>query len=147
MFFALSVSCTQAGEKDEIKSAQKTLAVKDLTITTAAAKQIIIRTELAKSEQEQRVGLMFRKTLADGAGMIFIFPSDRVLSFWMKNTLIPLSIAYISRDGTIAEIHDMTALSTRAIQSRRSLRYALEVPQGWFTKMGIAEGDKIDVSF
>jgi uncharacterized membrane protein (UPF0127 family) len=147
IFLTLSVSCARAADKDEIKSAQKTLRVKDLTITTAAGKEIIVRAELAKSAEEQRAGLMFRKTLSDGEGMIFIFPSDRVLSFWMKNTLLPLSIADIGRDGVIAEIHDMEPRSTRAIQSSRSLRYALEVPAGWFTKAGIAPGDKIDISF
>jgi uncharacterized membrane protein (UPF0127 family) len=72
--------------------------------------------------------------------MLFVFETDRILSFWMKDTLIPLSIAFIAWDGRILEIHDMEALSTRAVQSARSARYALEVPQGWFDRAEVGPG-------
>jgi uncharacterized membrane protein (UPF0127 family) len=86
---------------------------------------------------------MNRKTLAEGRGMLFIFDRDQSLSFWMKNTLIPLSIAFISKDGRILEIRDMRPLDETPVRSSRSARYALEVPQGWFGRAGIKAGDTV----
>jgi uncharacterized membrane protein (UPF0127 family) len=97
--------------------------------------------ELARTDAERTQGLMHRKTLADGAGMLFIFDRDQILSFWMKNTLIPLSVAFISKEGRILEIRDMEALDETSVRSSRSARYALEAPQGWFDRVGIKTGD------
>ena len=71
------------------------------------------------------------------------FQKDQVLSFWMKNTPHPLSIAYIDSQGIIRDIYDMTPFSLAPIQSTRSVRYALEVPQGWYEKAGVKTGDKV----
>jgi uncharacterized membrane protein (UPF0127 family) len=68
------------------------------------------------------------------------------MSFWMKNTLVPLSIAYIANDGRILEIYDMQPGNLTPVRSSRSARYALEVPQGWFDRVGITPGDRLDVS-
>ena len=86
---------------------------------------------------------MNRKNIPEGTGMLFVFEKDQVLSFWMKNTPHPLSIAYIDRSGKIQNIFDMTPFSLAPVKSTRSVRYALEVPQGWFEKTGIKTGDKI----
>jgi uncharacterized membrane protein (UPF0127 family) len=86
---------------------------------------------------------MHRRNLPDGEGMLFVFERDQILSFWMKNTFIPLSIAFIASDGRIIDIRDMEPQSLSAVKSTRSVRYALEVPQGWFTRQGIREGDRI----
>lgn len=102
--------------------------------------------ELARTDAEQETGLMFRTSLADGRGMLFVYHDDRRLSFWMKNTLIPLSIAYLAADGTIREIHDMEAKSLAPINSDHFVRYALEVPQGWFSRVGLRVGDRLDLS-
>jgi uncharacterized membrane protein (UPF0127 family) len=99
--------------------------------------------EIARTDEQRERGLMWRQTLAAGEGMLFVFERDRILSFWMKNTLLPLSIAYIAYDGRILEIHDMEPRSQVPVQSGRSARYALEVPQGWFTRMGIKSGDVV----
>jgi uncharacterized membrane protein (UPF0127 family) len=99
--------------------------------------------ELARTETERGRGLMNRKTLEDGAGMFFIFDRDQIMSFWMKNTLIPLSIAFISREGRILEIRDMKPLDETPVRSGRSARYALEAPQGWFERAGIRAGDTV----
>jgi uncharacterized membrane protein (UPF0127 family) len=136
--FFFCLSCAGADEK-----AQPALPIKEYIITGSDGKEIKIKAEIAATGEERAKGLMFRKTLKDGAGMLFVFPSDRVLSFYMKNTIIPLSIAFINKDGVIAEIHDMEPLNLRSVQSSRSLRYALEVPQGWFARTGIAVGDTI----
>jgi uncharacterized membrane protein (UPF0127 family) len=102
--------------------------------------------EIASSPGQREQGLMHRKELKDGNGMIFVFERDEVLSFWMKDTLVPLSIAYIAQDGRILEIHDMQPGNLNPVRSSRSARYALEVPQGWFDRVGIVPGDRLDVS-
>jgi uncharacterized membrane protein (UPF0127 family) len=106
-----------------------------------------IKAEIARTEDERNNGLMFRRKLADGEGMLFIFDRDQQLSFWMKNTLIPLSIAYIASDGRIIDIKDMQPLDLNSVQSSRSVRYALEVPQGWFGRTGIKAGDIVRLDF
>jgi len=101
--------------------------------------------ELAITEAQRAQGLMHRTSLNDGYGMLFIFERDQILSFWMKDTLIPLSIAYIAADGRILEIHNMEPRNLTPVISSRSVRYALEVPQNWFTRMGINPGDRVNV--
>ncbi len=102
--------------------------------------------ELARSPEEMQTGLMYRKALPDGRGMLFVYESDRRMSFWMKNTYVPLSIAFLGSDGTVREILDMQPLSEAIVESSRYARYALEVPQGWFERAGIAVGDRFDLS-
>jgi len=102
--------------------------------------------ELARTDAQRSQGLMHRKTLKDGEGMLFIFERDQILSFWMKNTLVPLSIAYISSDGRIFEIYDMEPGNLSPVTSSRSGRYALEVPQGYFHRTGIAAGDRLNLA-
>jgi len=108
------------------------------------AGRVVIKAEIALTPAQHAQGLMHRKGLKDGNGMLFVFERDDVLSFWMKNTLIPLSIAYIASDGRILEIHDMTPGNLNPVRSSRSVRYALEVPQGWFEKAGLGPGDRLD---
>jgi uncharacterized protein len=101
--------------------------------------------ELARTEVERERGLMFRTSLEDGKGMLFIFDKDERLAFWMKNTLIPLSLAYIASDGTIRQIIDLEAESLATVQAERSVRYALEAPKGWFERAGVRVGDSVDL--
>jgi uncharacterized membrane protein (UPF0127 family) len=120
--------------------AQAKLPSKTIVIVNQAGEDVPIDTELAVTAEEQRRGLMFRKKLDDGFGMLFVYQRDQILSFWMKDTLIPLSIAFISHEGRIIEIHDMKPQSLEAVRSGRSVRYALEAPQGWFERAGISAG-------
>jgi uncharacterized membrane protein (UPF0127 family) len=121
---------------------QTGLSTAVITINSAAG-PVQVEAELARTEAERTTGLMFRTSLEDGRGMLFIFDRDEVLSFWMKNTLIPLSIAYIAYDGTITDIRDMYPGDLRGVGSSRSVRYALEAPQGWFGRAGIRTGDRV----
>jgi len=107
------------------------------------AGNVTLTAELALTPAQREQGLMYRKELKDGEGMLFVFQSDQVLSFWMKNTLVPLSIAYISQDGRILEIYDMQPQNLDPVRSSRSVRYALEVPQGWFNRAGLGPGDRL----
>ncbi len=105
-----------------------------------------LQAEVAVSDEDRARGLMFRTSLADGQGMAFVFDADRKLTFWMKDTKIPLSIAFVAHDGRITQIEDMTPLSLSVTESERSVRYAIEVPQGWFTRLGVMPGDVFDLS-
>lgn len=101
--------------------------------------------EVADNPEVSARGLMFREELAEDAGMLFVFPAPRKASFYMKNTRIPLSIAYILADGTIAEIHDMEPLNESPVPSRSDqILYALEMNQGWFEQHAIEPGAKIE---
>jgi uncharacterized protein len=117
---------------------------RDLAIEGKEGK-VIVKAEIAVTDAQREQGLMYRKTLKDGEGMLFIFQSDQILSFWMKNTLVPLSIAYIAYDGRILEIYDMQPGNLDPVRSSRSVRYALEVPQGWFSRAGLGIGDRLEI--
>jgi uncharacterized protein len=103
----------------------------------------VFRIEVARTDQDRERGLMHRKSLGEREGMLFVFESDQHLGFWMKDTTIPLSIAFLSATGRIEEILDMEPLSQKVLRSRLSCRYALEVGSGTYARLGIKEGDMV----
>ena len=106
--------------------------------------QISLKAEVADDNAERARGLMGRKELADGEAMLFVFSAPQSMNFWMHDTLIALSIAYINGQGVIREIHDMKPLDENPVASMfGDLMYALEVPQGWFQRNKILPGDRI----
>ena len=121
----------------------KKLPVKDIKIIRQDGTEFIVNAEIAEKTEDRNHGFMERKNIPDGTGMLFVFEKDQILSFWMKNTPHPLSIAYIDSKGKIRNIYDMTPYSLSSIVSTVSVRYALEVPQGWYKKNGITEGDTV----
>ena len=121
----------------------KKLPVKDIKIICQDGREFTVSAEIAEKTEDRNHGFMERKNIPDGTGMLFVFERDQILSFWMKNTPHPLSIAYIDSKGKIRNIYDMTPYSLSSIVSTVSVRYALEVPQGWYKKNGITEGDTI----
>ena len=121
----------------------KKLPVKDIKIVCQDGREFTVSAEIAEKTEDRNHGFMERKTIPDGTGMPFIFERDQILSFWMKNTPHPLSIAYIDSKGKIRDIYDMTPYSLSSIISTVSVRYALEVPQGWYKKNGITVGDTV----
>ncbi len=116
----------------------------DLEIQTITINDTRLEVEIARSLEERSLGLQNRKELAPNRGMLFDFITERKVSFWMKNTLIPLSIAFIDEDGIITQIEDMEALSLDRHKSAEDVRYALEVNQGWFKTNGIIVGDRME---
>lgn len=102
--------------------------------------------EVAKTPEERARGLMWRKTLGKDEGMLFIFESEDYHGFWMKNTSIPLSIAFIDREGRIIEITDMEPLSLESHLPPKPIFYALEMRRGWFKMNQITKGDFIRFS-
>ncbi len=121
----------------------KKLPVKDIKIICQDGREFTVSAEIAEKPEDRNHGFMERKVIPDGTGMLFVFEKDQILSFWMKNTPHPLSIAYIDSKGKIRDIYDMTPFSLASIISSVSVRYALEVPQGWYKKNGIAVGDAV----
>ncbi|MCL2276345.1 MAG: DUF192 domain-containing protein [Treponema sp.] len=126
-------------------SARK-LPVQEISIERDGSVIAKIKAEIASTSEEQARGLMHRTQLPDGEGMLFVYSRDNVLSFWMKNTLIPLSIAFIASDGRIIDIKNMYPHDENTVTSSRSVRYALEVPQGWFSRSGVKEGDIVVIT-
>jgi uncharacterized membrane protein (UPF0127 family) len=101
--------------------------------------------EVVRTKEDQAMGLMYRKKLDDTEGMLFAYEVDSPLSFWMANTEIPLSIAFIDREGVIIQIEDMQPFDLTPVKSKIAVRYALEVNQGKFDELGVAVGDRLEV--
>ncbi|MGE9295506.1 MAG: DUF192 domain-containing protein [Puniceicoccales bacterium] len=102
--------------------------------------------QLAITDTEMATGLMHRQNMPEHDGMIFVFAQPRPQRFWMRNTYIPLDIAYITPDGVIQEIHQMEPLDeSGAPSSRADIQFALEMNQGWFEAYGVEVGDQIDL--
>ncbi len=114
-----------------------------IRIINKSGAPVSIAAEIADTAALRETGLMNRKELPVNQGMLFVFESERMLNFWMKNTYIPLSIAFIDRNRTINEIYDMNPLDLSLTPSRRPARYALEMGRGWFAKNNITRGCKI----
>ena len=103
----------------------------------------VIKTELAITPEQQQTGMMFRREMGTSEGMLFVNDEPGQRCFWMRNTLLPLSIAFIADDGTIVNIAEMDAQSDQSHCSARPVRYALEMNRGWFAKRGIKAGARL----
>jgi uncharacterized membrane protein (UPF0127 family) len=102
-----------------------------------------IDTQLAMTAEQREIGLMYRKEMPQHEGMLFIFENSSRLCFWMKNTLIPLTAAFIADDGTIVNLENMKPQTTESHCATKPVRYVLEMNQGWFAKKGVRPGSKI----
>lgn len=144
IFFVLMIFCASLSFS---KAKKFDLPKKELVVTCKNGEKITITAEIARSAEARNYGFMERENIPDGTGMLFVFENDQILRFWMKNTPSPLSIAYIDKSGRINEIFDMKPYSLESVEGTRYARYALEVPQGYFSRAGIKAGDVIDLSF
>jgi uncharacterized membrane protein (UPF0127 family) len=102
-----------------------------------------VTAELAANREDRARGLMFRESMPEDHGMLFIYPVEAPLVFWMKNTPLPLSIAFADSGGRILRIADMEPYSEEPIHSGSPVRYALEMNRGWFDRHGVFAGDAI----
>lgn len=102
-----------------------------------------IQAQVAQTFDQRQVGLMYRREMPSNEGMLFVFEEPSKQCFWMRNTLLPLTIAFVADDGTIVNLADMQPLSEASHCSAKPVRYALEMNQGWFAKRGIAPGAKL----
>lgn len=124
-------------------SCEAKLPKKDVSIQKADGSVATLTAEIADTQESRQHGFMWRKHIPEGTGMLFVFQQDQIMRFWMKNTPSPLSIAYIRSNGIICDIFDMVPFSENDVTSTHYARYALEVPKGWFKKMGVAVGDVV----
>jgi uncharacterized membrane protein (UPF0127 family) len=104
----------------------------------------LIQAEVAATQENRARGLMFREKLGQNEGMVFRFPAPQRVCMWMKNTLIPLSVAFIGEDGRIINIEDMQPHTRDPHNAKQPVRYALEMNLGWFRKRGIGPGAKLE---
>jgi uncharacterized membrane protein (UPF0127 family) len=116
------------------------LPVRELTVG-----KVVFHTEIASTPVDREHGLMQRATLAETDAMLFVFPEESQRVFWMKDTPLPLSIAYINKQGVIKEILDMKPYSLAPVPSLHAVMYALEVNQGAFSRLGVSVGDKMNL--
>lgn len=105
-----------------------------------------LEVEIAKTRKQRARGLMNREELGWNEGMLFIFEEEQYLSFWMKDTSIPLSIAYVDKNGLVTDIYDMQPFSLEPVRSTRKCRYAIEVNRNFFRDAGLTVGSSLDLS-
>jgi hypothetical protein len=128
---------------DLVPAAYAKMRQDKLTIVSGGAEHAF-SIEVASTEQEKALGLMFRTELHDGEGMLFPYPAERGLQMWMHNTYIPLDMLFIRTDGTIARIEEHAEpLSDRVISSGSPVMAVLEIPGGAAARLGIKPGDKV----
>jgi uncharacterized membrane protein (UPF0127 family) len=113
------------------------------TTTQLSAGMHLIKAEVAANDPERQQGLMFRENMANNAGMIFVFDKATTQCMWMKNTLLPLSVAFLDADGKIINIEDMTPQTLESHCSKKPAKYALEMNLGWFRQKNIKPGTAI----
>ena len=136
--FALAaLSATAQAQLSAASQAQQ------LQATTLNAGMHNIRAQLAMTPEQRQIGLMYRREMPANDGMLFVFEEPQPQCFWMKNTLLPLTIAFVADDGTIVNLADMQPMNEASHCSAKPVRYALEMNQGWFAKRGIKAGSKL----
>lgn len=132
LLLAAALACGSA-------NAQTKLPVKQLS-----AGIYVIQAEVAASEADRQQGLMMRTKMGSNEGMVFDFGAPAGVCMWMKNTLLPLSVAFIDGEGKIVNIEDMQPQTTDSHCAKKVVRYALEMNQGWFRQKNIKPGSKIE---
>jgi len=115
----------------------------EFRVITLQAGMHRIQAEIGSTPDERARGLMFRKSLGPNQGMAFLFDQTAIHCMWMKNTLIPLSVAFLAEDGSIINVADMQPQTETSHCATKPARYALEMNLGWFAKRGLTTGSKI----
>ena len=162
LFPFLAAGCSSgddSGNMGELSAAPAAVPATEVGVADAAARLPAAATawvifgpdtviaEVAQTEAERAEGLMYRESLEENAGMLFIFPQSSVRSFWMENTYIPLDIAFMDVSFRVVDIQQMEPMTTDLHMSRAAAMYALEVNQGWFEAHGVRIGDVAEVVF
>lgn len=119
-------------------------APQKMDVVALTAGMHVIRAEVAQAPAQRAQGLMYRQTMGTNDGMVFIFEQPAEVCMWMKNTPLPLSVAFIDNDGKIVNIEDMQPLTLESHCAKKQVRYALEMNQGWFKQKNIKPGTSIE---
>lgn len=138
-FLSLSLLCSGAS------FAQGTPQM-DLPRVKLTAGMYLVDAQVAGTPEQRSTGLMFRRQMPQAEGMLFVFEQAGQQCFWMRNTLLPLTAAFVADDGTIVNLADMTPQSTDSHCSTKPVRFVLEMNQGWFAQKGIKAGFKLSGS-
>lgn len=136
---------TTSGNEADSTATTNAPKLRPLTIDASGGETVKLQVEIADTEAERQRGLMGRTALGENRGMLFVFESETTLSFWMKDTLIPLSVAYLDSEGRIIDIQDMQPLDETSHPSAEPAQYALEVNQGFFEEHGVEVGDTAEL--
>jgi uncharacterized membrane protein (UPF0127 family) len=134
----LTVLCTTAWAQNSAERAQM-----DLPRVALQALMHRIDAQVAQTPRQREVGLMYREKMPVNEGMLFVFEQPSVQCFWMRNTRIPLTAAFVADDGTIVNLADMKPMSDDSHCSKKPVRYVLEMNQGWFAAKGMKAGSKL----
>ena len=118
-------------------------AVAQMPVVQLSAGMYLVRAEVANTFDSRATGLMFRTSLAPNEGMLFVFPEPEMTCMWMKNTLIPLSVAFIDATGKIVSISEMQPQTETTHCAAAPAKYALEMNRGWFASKGLRAGAAI----
>ena len=136
LWVCLTLATTRADGAEQQASSLRTIPL------TIGNHKIVA--EVAETDEQRMRGLMYRFSLRPDQGMVFVFAQPQQLGFWMKNTFVPLSIAFIDSQGRILNIEDMAPQTEATHPSRGLALYALEMRKGWFRDHGVQAGDRID---
>jgi uncharacterized membrane protein (UPF0127 family) len=112
---------------------------------TINIEELLPNIEIVSTFEDRKKGLMFRQSISDDFGMFFIWEYKKEQCMWMKDTFIPLSLAYISNDGEVIDIYDMVPFSRKSFCSSKPVKYALEVNKNWFKENNISIGDTLEI--
>jgi uncharacterized membrane protein (UPF0127 family) len=140
-YIALLVTCAATFVLQPVSAQER--AQPRLPTVELTAGMHVIRAEIAATPQQQATGMMFRTEMGGNEGMLFVNDELGQRCFWMRNTLIPLTVAFIADDGTIVNTADMQPRSEQSHCSAQPVRFALEMRQGWFAKRGLKAGFKL----
>ncbi|MDL9998136.1 DUF192 domain-containing protein [Variovorax sp. J22P240] len=138
-FLALSATLLTFAQAQEPQS--------NLQRTKLSAGMYQIDVQIAQTPEQRQIGLMFRKEMPQAEGMIFVFEQPATQCFWMKNTLLPLTAAFVADDGRIVNLVDMKPMSEDSHCSKEPVRFVLEMNQGWFARKNIKEGSRLGGEF
>ena len=138
--FALAVLSTTLGAIPTVAAQQS----QGFPVVTLNAGIHLIKAEVASTEAQREQGLMFRKQMAPNEGMVFVFDAPAGVCMWMKNTLIPLSVAFLDQKGAIINIEEMKAQTLDSHCAQKAAFYALEMNQGWFKQKHLKPGTVIE---
>ena len=135
----LAISLTAPALHTQAQNAPQTT----LPRTSITAGMYLIDAQVAMTPREREIGLMFRKEMPVQEGMLFVFEQPATQCFWMKNTILPLTAAFVADDGTIVNLADMQPMTENSHCSAKPVRFVLEMNQGWFAKRGIKPGTRL----
>ena len=142
LFFSLLIALTELTSCERDDASRSAFGLRTVKLTIQG---VPIKAEVADTPESSTMGLMYRASLPENQGMLFVFNETRQADFWMKNTRIPLSVAFIDPNQTILEIRSMKPFDeTNVYSSSNQIAYALEMNEGWFLRNGIEPGAKVN---